>query len=193
MIASLRGTIHRHQPGELTVDVQGVGYRVLAPLETWEKLSDGIEGTLHISTYVREDRFDLFGFADRSGRTLFEACIVLPGIGPKSALELCNVPRALLLQAINEQDPRMLTGIKGIGKKTAEKLLVDLSSVLEKHPGLLGTHETTAATKHQYDQDAVEALRTLGYDTSTIMNVLKNLPEDLTSTEERVSQALRSL
>lgn len=193
MIARLTGTVYKELLGEITLDVQGVGYGVSVPADVWESLSEGTEATLFISTYVREDRFDLFGFADRSGKTLFEAFIDMQGIGPKSALELCSVPRSLLLQAIHEQEPKLLTSVKGIGKKTAEKLLVDLESLAEKHPSIFGdtTHQHRKA--NHFDQDAIDALRILGYDTSTIMNVLQNLPEDLTSTEERVAQALRSM
>lgn len=192
MIASLRGKIERHLPGEVTVDVAGVGYSVHTPTAVWEALSVEGETILHISTYVREDRFELYGFSDRAGRALFEAFIGLSGIGPKLALELCNVPKAMLLQAIDEQDPRYLTSVKGVGRKTAEKLLVELRDMAEKHPAMFAT--TGKPTRgNQYDQDAVDALRTLGYDTSTIMKVLQNLPADLGTTEERVAHALRAL
>lgn len=193
MIASLTGIIHRHMPGEVTVDVHGVGYRVSTPTEVWEKLESGKEAQLHICTYVREDRLDLYGFADRNGLILFESFIDMQGVGPRTALELCNVPRSLLVQAVTEEDPTILMHIKGIGKKTAEKLLVDLTSLAEKHPSLFSIVGQPSKVANQYDNDAIEALRTLGYDTSTIMKVLQNLPADLASTEERVSHALRAL
>ena len=193
MIASLTGIIHRHLPGELTVDVHGVGYRVSTPTEVWEKLEQGKEAQLHISTYIREDRLDLFGFEDRNGLILFESFIDMQGVGPRTALELCNVPRSLLIQAVTQEDPSILMHIKGIGKKTAEKLLLDLTSLAEKLPSLFSIAGQSSKVANQYDNDAIEALRTLGYDTSTIMKALQNLPADLTSTEERVSQALRTL
>ena len=122
MIAHLRGTASKIAPGELMVDVQGVGYRVLVPLDVWEDLKDGADQSLWISTYVREDRLELFGFPDRLRRTLFEELIEKPGIGPRLGLELCAVPTQLLAQAITQQDPGMLTTIKGIGKKTIETM-----------------------------------------------------------------------
>ena len=192
MIAKLTGTIERGLPCQLIVDVQGVGYAVAAPLDVWEKLDDKEPQTLMISTYVREDRLELFGFSDSSTKQLFEMLIAQSGIGPKTALELCGVPRELLLQAIEQQDPGILTNVKGIGKKTAEKLLVELRSVSEKHPAMFQT-DGAAAVSASYDQDAVSALTTLGYDTSTIMQVLKDLPSDLATTEERVAAALRSM
>ena len=83
MIARLRGTVSRISPGEILVDVHGVGYAVACPLETWEVLPEGQEATLHITTYVREDRLDLYGFRDRTGLLLFKALLAMPGIGPK--------------------------------------------------------------------------------------------------------------
>lgn len=193
MIATLRGIIHKTRPEELIIDVSGVGYGVMTPMNVWDELKDGEEAHLHISTYVREDRLSLFGFADEAGKILFEKFIDMSGIGPRHGLELSAVPKSMLMQAIGAQDPKLLTTVKGIGKKTAEKLLVDLKSLAEKQPEIFGSGSTVAATKSSYDQDAIDALKSLGYDTATIMNVLQNLPEDLTTSEQRVAAALRSL
>ncbi len=193
MIAHLRGTVHKLGVGEVTVDVRGVGYRVAVPIDAWERLEEGQPSMLWICSYIREDRFDLYGFPDRSGQLLFEELIKLQGIGPKMGLELCAVPRNLLLQAAQDADPALLTKIKGVGKKTAEKLVIELKSLLEKHPGILGTGAGGVSTRHEYDQDAVAALAVLGYDSPTIQQVLRDLPPTLRSTEERVAAALRSL
>ncbi len=192
MIAHLRGSIHRLDPGEVSVDVQGVGYRVTVPLDAWDTLDEGSIRMLWISTYIREDRMDLFGFSDRAGRTLFEELIKKQGIGPKLALELCAVPRSMLITAIQTQDESLLTSIKGIGKKTAEKLLIELRSMIEQHPGIFGDGGPSLPAAG-YDQDAVAALASLGYDTPTILQTLKELPTELQSTEERVAAALRNL
>ncbi len=193
MIAHLRGSIHRLDPGEITVDVQGVGYRVTVPIDAWDLLKEGSIQMVWISTYIREDRLDLFGFPDRAGRTLFEELIKKQGIGPRLALELCAVPRSMLLTAIHTQDESILTSVKGIGKKTAEKLLIELRSLVEKHPDIFGENGPDLPRASQYDQDAVSALTSLGYDTPTILQVLKDLPADVATTEERVAAALRSL
>ncbi len=192
MIAHLRGSIHRLDPGEVSVDVQGVGYRVTVPLDAWDTLDEGSIRMLWISTYIREDRMDLFGFPDRAGRTLFEELIKKQGIGPRLALELCAVPRSMLITAIQTQDESLLTSIKGIGKKTAEKLLIELRSMIEQHPGIFGDGGPSLPAAG-YDQDAVAALASLGYDTPTILQTLKELPTELQSTEERVAAALRNL
>jgi Holliday junction DNA helicase RuvA len=193
MIAHLRGSILKLNPGEVHIDVDGVGYRVTVPLDVWDNMEEASQHMLWISSYVREDRFELFGFADRTGRTLFEEFLKKQGVGPKLALELCAVPRTLLLQAIHEQDDRLLTSVKGIGKKTAEKLLIDLKAMLEKDPTIFGAVTSESNVRGAFDHDAAAALRSLGYDTPTVMQVLKDLPADLTSTEERVAAALRSL
>lgn len=193
MIAHLRGTIGKGDPGSLSVDVQGVGYGVLVPITTWDDVEEGATATLFISTYVREDRFELFGFLDKTTKQLFESLIQLSGVGPKMGLELCAVPKSLLLQAVHEEDPAMLTSIKGVGRKTAEKLLIELKSLAEKHPHMFALDETTTVQQGRYDRDAIAALAQLGFANGDIMRALEALPTDLSSTEERVTAALRSL
>lgn len=192
MIAHLRGTVHKMDPGEVTVDVAGVGYRVTVPLDVWDELKEAEPRMLWISTYVREDRFDLYGFADRDGQILFEELIKCTGIGPKLGLELCAVPRGLLKQAMDETNVSLLTSIKGVGKKTAEKLLVELRSLAERKPQIFLVKGTEAA-RGQFDQDAIAALTALGYDSATAIHALKDLPSTVKTTEERVAAALRSL
>jgi holliday junction DNA helicase RuvA len=193
MIAHLRGIIAKGAMGEVTVDVNGVGYRVSVPMNTWDNLEEGSLSTLWISTYVREDRLDLFGFSDSSTRTLFESLIQLQGIGPRMGLELCAVPRGMLLQAIAQDDHRLLTAIKGIGKKTAEKLLIELKNLAERQPLMFQGVEAGGTLPAQYDRDAVAALTMLGYASTDIMQALETLPKHLNTTEERVAAALRSL
>ena len=192
MISHLRGDVTKGHTGEVTGDVTGVGYRVLMPVSDWEEVRDGSTRLIWISTYVREDRLDLFGFLEQSTRTLFQRLIDRPGIGPKLGLELCAVPRSLLLQAINEQDPALLATVKGIGKKTAEKLLLELKDLSEKQPDIfLGI--TQGKGGGGYDQDTIAALTQLGYKAPDILRILPTLPKDLKTTEERVTAALRSL
>lgn len=193
MIGHLRGSIHRLDVPEVHVDVSGVGYRVTVPLQTWDELKEGEPAMLWIFSYVREDRFDLYGFPDRAGRTLFEEFLKLDGIGPKMAMELCNVPRSLLLRAVTDEDFSILTDVKGVGKKTAEKLLVELKSLLGKKPDILGASTDSQVARAEFDKDAIATLSTLGYDTQTILRALKELPTELSTTEQRVEAALRSL
>ncbi len=193
MIAHLRGTVLKLSPGVVSVDVAGVGYRVQVPLDTWEALEENAERFLWIQTYVREDRLELFGFLEREDRLLFEELIARPGIGPKLGLELCSVQRSLLDQAITEEDPRLLMSVRGIGKKTAEKLLIDLRALREKYPELFGMRTQGGEAAPALDQDAVAALASLGYDLPIVLQALRKLPKNLATTEERVTAALRSL
>jgi len=195
MIAHLRGVIGKDLPGSATVDVNGVGYRVRMPLNDWDSVLDGADVHVFVSTYVREDRLDLFGFMEAGTRMMFEELIQLSGIGPRMGLELCAVPRGLLAKAVQERDAALLTTIKGVGRKSAEKLLVELSSLAERAPevfvvaGGSGAHPLSA----KFDQDTVAALTQLGFGTQDILRVLESLPADLGSTEERVTAALRAL
>ncbi|MDP7069551.1 MAG: Holliday junction branch migration protein RuvA, partial [Candidatus Peribacteraceae bacterium] len=173
MISSLRGVVHRLKPEEVRIDVNGVGYKVSVPMNVWDELKEDEETTLCISTYVREDRLDLFGFLDEPGRILFEKFTNMSGVGPKHALELSAVPKSLLMQAIGSQDAALLTNVKGIGKKTAEKLLVDLKSLAEKQPEIFGDGASGIGHRNT-DQDVIDALNNLGYDTRSILHVLKD-------------------
>jgi holliday junction DNA helicase RuvA len=193
MIAHLRGTIGKGALGEVSVDVGGVGYRVIVPLNVWDAVTEGEQTTLWISTYVREDRLDLFGFSDAPMRMMFEALIGLQGIGPRMGLELCAVPRAMIMQAIVQDDPKLLMSIKGIGKKSAEKLLIELKSLAEKEPLMFQGGEGGKELPAKFDRDAVAALSQLGYGTADIMQALEQLPAHLSTTEERVTAALRML
>lgn len=192
MIAHLRGTISKPKIGEVVVDIAGVGYKALVPITLWDDLQEGATALIHTYTYVREDRLELFGFGEASTKQLFEELIQINGVGPRMGLELCAVPRGLLLQAVNEEDPAVLTSIKGIGRKTAEKLLLELRSLADKHPELFAT-AGSSMQGHRFDQDTIAALSQLGFASPDIMRVLESLPANLGSTEERVTAALRSL
>ncbi len=193
MIAHLRGLIGKGKPGAVTVDVGGVGYRVLTPVSVWDELIEGETATVYTVSYIREDRFDLFGFADAGGKALFEALIECQGVGPKTALELCDVPRSLLLQAVAEDDAAVLKNVKGVGKKTAEKLLLELKNLSEKDPALFAAPAQMSELGPHLDRDAVAALLQLGYTQELVMETLKALPRTLKTTEDRVTAALRSL
>lgn len=190
MFAYVRGTPKRLKPGIITVDVQGVGYLVHTPLTTWEVLAEDAEVTIFLSTYIREDRFDLYGFKHENDKTLFELFIDQNGIGPKLGLELLCVPTSTFHTAAITNDASVLTGIKGIGKKTGEKLLVELKTMVETNPELFTTHNTQPPSA-MFDQDAVAALANLGYDQRTINEMLKQVPASATTTEERIAAALK--
>lgn len=194
MIYSLTGTIEKLPLPQVSINVKGIGYLLTVPLPVWDSVKQGEEATLIVYTYVREDRLDLFGFRTKDDRMIFIEFLNISGIGPKTALELCSIPRSTLLLAAQNDDVTMLTKIKGVGRKTAEKLLVDLKQLLEKHPEWTVLPRSSTTESHAaFDDDAIAALRSLGYDQQTVLEALKKLPPSITKTEDRVAAALRSL
>lgn len=192
MLYALTGTVRRLELPQVTVDVAGVSYLVSVPYPLWDALRDSEETSLIIYTYVREDRLDLFGFQLPQERKLFAELLSLSGIGPKLAMEICSIPRGMLIAAVQQGDVATLTSIKGVGKKTAEKLLVDLKSLVEKHPQWATLPRGTEQPA-EYDADAISALTSLGYDQTSVLDALKKIPPKLKRTEDRVAAALRSL
>jgi holliday junction DNA helicase RuvA len=166
MIALLRGTLVDKNPSRLIVDAGGVGYDVQVPLSTFYVLGEpGAPVTLRIHTHVREDVIALYGFATPLELTLFERLIAINGIGPKLALAvLSGIEPADFIRAIRGQDVARLTAIPGIGKKTAERIGLELKDRLPAT--LVGGGADAAASLRPEDQlrdDLLSALVNLGY------------------------------
>ena len=164
MIAFLRGTIIGKQPQRLIVDVNGVGYEVLVPLSTFYGLGDtGAEIALRIYTHVREDALALFGFATRLEQELFERLIGISGIGPKVALAvLSGIEPADLIRAIERSDLARLTAIPGVGKKTSERIVLELKDRLPRLPPAIADEGAPVEPSALRD-DVLSALVNLGY------------------------------
>jgi Holliday junction DNA helicase RuvA len=165
VIAQLRGAIVEKHPSRLIVDAGGVGYDVQVPLSTFYVLGEpGTAVTLRIHTHVREDVIALYGFATTLEQSLFERLIAISGIGPKLALAvLSGIEPAELIKAIRLQDVARLTAIPGIGKKTAERIGLELKDRL---PATLQAAGQGAAPKTPGDSlrdDLLSALLNLGY------------------------------
>ena len=164
MIARLQGRLAEKRPHRVTVDVHGVGYDLHIPLSTFYGLGEpGSEAVFRVHTHVREDTLALFGFATGLELRVFEALIGVSGIGPKLALAvLSGIEPAELVRAVGRGDVRRLTGIPGIGKKTAERMGLELRdrlpAVAEAEPALAGGDAPGAARG-----DLVSALVNLGY------------------------------
>lgn len=163
MIAHLRGQLLRKSPQEAVVDVGGVGYRVLIPVSTFYRLGEeGQVVSLLVHTHVREDALALFGFHSRGEQALFERLIEVAGVGPKLAVNiLSGIEAAELVEALRAGDLARLTRIPGVGRKTAERLVVELK---DKMPALAaapapGPGEGVGGLK----DDLVSALVNLGY------------------------------
>lgn len=170
----------------ITLDVGGIGYRVAVREPSSFTLDE--EVTLHTHLAVRENALDLYGFLTQDELGVFEELIKLPKIGPKSAMQIlmqADVP--LLLKAVSEQDASYLTKMSGIGKKTAEKIVVELKDVFGD--GALGT----AFKGHTTDTDLIDALMALGYTQKDARDALQKLPKDVTDTNERLKLALKNI
>lgn len=163
VIAYLRGRLLDKQPNRLIVDVQGVGYEVYVPLSTFYDVGElGVDIALRIHTHVREDALSLFGFLTTLELQIFERLIAVSGIGPKLALAvLSGIEPRELVNAIRRGDIARLTAIPGIGKKTAERMSLELKDRLPE--GLFTDVAPLAASGGDLRQDVLSALLNLGY------------------------------
>ena len=166
MIAHLRGTIFEKHPNRLIVDVNGVGYDVFVPLSTFYGLGEpGSEVALRIHTHVREDALLLYGFATALEQDLFERLIGVSGIGPKVALAvLSGIEPLELVRAIERGDHARLTAIPGVGKKTSERIVLELKDRLPRVSIAGDTHAGAVAPEAPLMRDdLLSALTNLGY------------------------------
>jgi Holliday junction DNA helicase RuvA len=173
MIAFLRGRVLEKHPQRVIVDVGGVGYDVAVPLSTFYVTGEpGAEIALRVHTHVREDQLALFGFATPLELSVFERLIAISGIGPKLALAVLSglEPRELVA-AIQRGDLARLTGIPGVGKKTAERIVLEMRDRLPKALESAGTVPAPSAADRLRD-DLVSALSNLGYHRQAIDKVL---------------------
>jgi holliday junction DNA helicase RuvA len=161
MIAHLRGKLIDKQPGQAIVEAGGVGYDVAISVPTFTMLPGvGAEASLHIHTQVTDDAISLFGFHDRDEKRLFERLITVSGVGPKLAIKmLSGLQPERAVQAIRAQDHAQLTRIPGVGKKLAERLVVELKDKLDD----FAVAPVVAGVKGAAADDVLSALVNLGY------------------------------
>lgn len=166
MIGQLRGTVLEKHPNQVVVDAAGVGYEVQIPISTYTSLPDaGATVSLRIHTHVREDALLLFGFATTDEKIVFEKLISVSGIGPKLAITvLSGLPTAELVGAIRGGDVQRLVRIPGVGKKTAERIVLELKDKLMgvEVAGKVATAAGTAPSFSPLEQDVFSALQNLG-------------------------------
>ncbi len=182
MIARITGTLVEKHVQRLIVDVRGVGYEVLVPLSTMYAVGDaGTEVTLRIHTHVREDALQLFGFLTPLEQTLFERLITVSGIGPKLALSvLSGIETNDLVQAIRSGDVARLTRTPGVGRKTAERIVVDLKDRLED-AAVGATDEVTPGGSVR--DDLLSALQNLGYQRNAVEKKVDKVLQDEATAE----------
>jgi Holliday junction DNA helicase RuvA len=187
MIAKLKGKIEYLKNNYVVVDVSGVGYKVSLSNYTFGKIAGMTEIDLFIHTYVREDTLALYGFLMEEELEMFELLISISGIGPKAAMGILSIatPKTIRTAILNE-DPSILTKVSGIGKKTAERVILELKNKVAD----MTTGEKEEAT---IDSDAIEALITMGYSVTEARDALKSVPLDVKDVGARVKMALRNL
>jgi Holliday junction DNA helicase RuvA len=194
MISLIRGKLHFRSPYTLVIEASGVGYEVLCTQEAYDRVAVIGEGyEIWTRLVVREDSMTLFGFASLAERALFDQLVAISGIGPKSAIAiLSGIGEAPLREAIRASDVHRLIGIPGIGRKTAERLIVELRDKLLKEE--IYTTPTEGGGKVR--NDALQALLALGYQRNAaekaIRDVVRDQPEMLANVEKLIKAALKA-
>ena len=187
MIGSLKGIVQYKDLNSIIVDVSGVGYKVMVTTET--ALDTMPDSPIFLWTHlaVRETSLGLFGFLDKETFDIFELLITISGIGPKSALGILNVATPTMLrQAVANSDTSYLTRVSGIGKKNAEKIVLELKDKLK-------TSIEDGSIDMRSEGDALEALVSLGYNERDAREALKQVPREVEGASERVKASLKLL
>ena len=200
MIGRLRGTLAEKQPPHLLLDVNGVGYELEVPMTTLYRLpAVGEPLTLHTHLVVREDAHLLYGFFEKRERELFRELIRLNGVGPKLALALMSgLEVDELVRCVQAQDTAALVKVPGVGKKTAERLLVELKDrfkAWESIPSIapLVAEPQLAQAVSSAENDAVSALISLGYKPQEASRAVAAVKEDGMSSADLIRRALRGM
>jgi len=201
MIGRIQGTLLYCQPPELLVDVNGVGYDVQVPMTTIYQLPVlGENVVLHTHLSVSETAQNLFGFIEGSDRALFRKLIKVSGVGPKMALGIMSLDSKDIVRCVSEENVAALVKIPGVGKRTAERLIVELRGKLAEweSPGAEGQPETAeqpvSVNEKQLLNEAESALVNLGYKPSDASKaVMKVYSEEITRSEDLIRLALKAM
>lgn len=195
MIGWLNGKIvEKNQPGKLVIDVNGVGYDVETSLQTFFQVDSHPDNIgLHIHTVVREDALLLYGFLTQEERTLFRALIKVNGVGPKMAITiLSSITPEEFIQCIDQQNTLFLTKLPGIGKKTAERLVVEMKDGI-KNLQISRTVNIQSNLPLQQQDEAIKALEALGYKPQEAIKVIRKIDDGSKTCEQLIRQALQVL
>lgn len=190
MIAILTGRVVEQLDEQIILDVNGVGYGIFLPEEDRLKLVKGSEVRLHIYEHIREQSYDLFGFTSNSSKRLFEQLLSVNGVGPKMALSILSIGSIdEVRQAIAEGNVKLLQAAVGVGKKVAERIIVDLKEKVGLGSFSGATTFLNNPIANRFDE-AQEALVSLGFSAQDAALALRDIDTSL-PLEERVKQALR--
>ncbi len=194
MIARITGVLVEKNPPSITVDVQGLGYEIDVPMSTFYNLpAAGERVSLHTHLIVREDGHFLYGFASQDERSAFRQLLKISGIGARTALAvLSGMSVTELAQAVTLQEAGRLTKVPGIGKKTAERLLLELRDRLPKTLATSGARIGAGETAPDAASDIMNALLALGYNEREALSAMKGLTPDI-SVSDGIRAALKLL
>lgn len=189
MISYLKGKIIKKGENYMVIDVNNVGYKIFVNEKFLAELEKGSEVQIHTHQYVREDSLDLYGFSTAAELGLFELLISISGIGPKSALATLAIASVDDLKAtIIKGDPTLLTKVSGIGKKTAERVVLELKDKIEYFSAAGGTSSGTVGMN-----DEIDALMALGYSLAQAREALSKVDKKITDSGQRVKEALKEV
>ncbi len=184
MIARLKGEILELEKRGVVLDVQGVGYRVAVPASLMARAKIGEELELRIHHQVSDEAENLYGFDDPELLQYFELLITVPSVGPRTALNVLDIaPPRTLEQAVANKDVKLLTKVSGVGKKTAERILVELT-------GKVGSVQT-ANSVTDIQEETLLVLESLGYTKSQARLAVQKLPDEIKTVEQAVRQVLQ--
>ena len=187
MITHLKGTILLKDPEYIVLDVSGVGYKIhITPNTLANTPHTDNELSLWISMIIRETAMDLYGFLDTEEKSLFEMLLSVSGVGPKSALGIIGLAGVdTLLAAISKNEISYLTKVSGVGKKSAEKIVLELRDKV----GNIAISDSI----NKDDADVVDGLKAMGYSLQEARDAIKNIPNDVSGTNDRLKSALKQL
>jgi len=188
MIARLRGEVIEHEDSRVIIDCSGVGYGVQVCYDEQQKLSLGSKCDLFIAEQIKEDAHELYGFCTKSRKQLFILLISVNGVGPKAGMSILNIgTEGQVRSAIASGDTKFISAATGVGKKVAERVVVDLKNKvgLQASDGAVDFLSDTIMS-----DEAVEALTALGYGSQDAVELLRGIDSKL-STSERIKQALK--
>ncbi|MBU1036705.1 Holliday junction branch migration protein RuvA [Patescibacteria group bacterium] len=191
MIAYLKGKIILKKERYIIIDIGQIGYQVMLTEKTISQLNENQEIELYTYLYHREDSQELYGFLNLPELELFKNLINISGVGPKSALAALAVASVEdIIQSVLSGDPLLLQKVAGIGKKTAERIILELKSKIEALSTQISTSEIKAAPR---DLEIIEALGNLGYSHKEIIAVIRQIPTEITDVSERIKETLKLL
>ena len=195
MIGKLTGKILEKNPPEILLEVSGIGYEILCPMSTFYEMGADTNLVLHTHLHIKEDAHTLYGFISKDEKILFRELIRVNGIGPKVALAiLSHLNVASLMNAVAHEDDVLLAKTPGIGKKTAQKLIVELKDRLEKLSlsSTANQQITANANINPNTKQALAALQSLGFKVKEAERMLAAISDDSLSTEELIRLALQN-